>query len=71
MEGNFGYHLVADTLKGSKQKKVNEFSLQRHSFYGSLSRLKKDDILTVLHACEKRDWIVQKGDMITYDQKRI
>ena len=67
LEGNYGYHLVADTLKGSKQKKVNEFNLQRHSFYGSLSRLKKDDLLTVLHACEKRDWIVQKG----YDYPKI
>lgn len=61
LDGFYGFHLVADMLKGSKQKKIYEFSLQKQSQYGLLQRLKKDDVLDVLLWFQRKDWLVQKG----------
>lgn len=61
LDGSYGFHLVADILKGSKQKKIYEFSLQKQTQYGLLQRSKKDEVLDVLFGFQRREWLVQKG----------
>ncbi|MEM1350485.1 MAG: RecQ family ATP-dependent DNA helicase, partial [Myxococcota bacterium] len=55
--GRCGAHLIAQSLRGSRAKKVKQFGLDRLSTYGVVSYLKQPDIVSLLDQFLRHDLI--------------
>ncbi|WP_246114632.1 RecQ family ATP-dependent DNA helicase [Rubripirellula tenax] len=60
MHGRFGKTMVAQMLCGSKNKKLQQWKLNRLSTYGLLSELKQSEIVSVLDALAEAGFVEQK-----------
>lgn len=60
MHGRFGKNLVAQMLCGSKNKKLQQWRLDRLSTYGLLSDLKQSEVVAVMDALTEGGLLEQK-----------